>query len=246
MKAIFFFRNCHHILVLDLYGTACFLLTRVFFPVHERVHTLTSTENFFPKVNRKGCISISGSFWKQLGLAWCRECRRVHHLADAPCFSEEQSMKSIMLSEPDSLQFPYFAQCWTRYPPQSLQNTYFYRKAIKSKKFFQGQVLTIKWHITNLCSKWFHLVFLNTERCPKSCCNHEAWTWKRKKKIFGGGGQGGQRGIETRTMPHLSFALKYQDLFLGQCSKVTIRKELWNPDTLEASPRIYLAERIPD
>lgn len=49
-----------------------------------------------------------------------------------------------------------------------------------------NQVLTIKWHITNLCSKWFHLVALNTERCPKSCCNHEAWTWKREKKTLGG------------------------------------------------------------
>lgn len=73
--------------------------------VHDHMYTqtLTSTENFFPKVNKNGCISISGSFWKQLGLAWCRECKRVHHLADAPCLSEEQSMRTTMLSEPDSL-----------------------------------------------------------------------------------------------------------------------------------------------
>lgn len=54
----------------------------------------------------------------------------------------------------------------------------------RPSEVFQG--LTIKWHITNLCSKWFHLVFLNTERCPKSCCNQEAWTWRRRKKILGG------------------------------------------------------------
>lgn len=54
----------------------------------------------------------------------------------------------------------------------------------KPSEVFQG--LTIKWHITNLCSKWFHLVFLNTERCPKSCCNQEAWTWRRRKKSLGG------------------------------------------------------------
>lgn len=135
-----YFRTHHHILVLDLYSTACFLSTKVFFPVsgtwaHTHTHTLTSTDNFFPKVNKKGCISISGSFWKQLGLAWCWECRRVHHLADAPCFSEEQSKRSTTVSKPDSFQFPSFAQCWTRYPLQSLHNTHFYRKVIKSKKF---------------------------------------------------------------------------------------------------------------
>lgn len=112
MKAISFQSLSSHPSFRSLWHS--FLLTRVFFPspgTRVHTHTLTSTDNFFPKVNRKGCISISGSFWKQLGLAWCWECRRVHHLADAPCFSEEQSMKSTMHSEPAFRPFPSFTQC---------------------------------------------------------------------------------------------------------------------------------------
>lgn len=149
--------------------------------VHAHTDILTSTENFFPKVNKKGCMSMSGSFRKQLGLEWCRECKRVHHLADAPCLCEEQSMIATVFSLPNSDYFPFFTQCWTL----SLERTHFCRKIIKSRTFFCGQLLTIKWHITNLCSRWFHFVFLKTERCPKSCCNHEAWTWKREKEGLG-------------------------------------------------------------
>lgn len=89
-----------------------------FFPapgtwLHAHAHTdiLTSTENFFPKVNKKGCMSMSGSFRKQLGLEWCRECKRVHHLADAPCLCEEQSMIATVFSVPNSHQFPFLTQC---------------------------------------------------------------------------------------------------------------------------------------
>lgn len=120
---------------------------------------------------------MSGSLWKQLGLAWCWECRRVHHLAEAPCSREEQSMKSTFRARIPSVPDPN--------PSHMLHGVF--RTHIftgKPSEIFQG--LTIKWHITNLCSRWFHLVFLNTERCPKSCCNQEAWTWRRKNKTLGG------------------------------------------------------------
>ena len=222
----------------------CWLGCSSQFLVHERghTHTLTSTENFFPKVNKKGCISISGSFWKQLGLAWCRECRRVHHLADAPCFSEEQSVKSTTLSELESLQFPSFAQCWTHYPPQSLQNTRFYRKAIKSKKFSRVRYLQSNGTSQTYAasgSTWSSWIL-------KDVLNHvvtmKPGPGRGKRKHW----EGRKTGIETGTVPHPFSALKYQDLFLRHCSKVAIGKELWNPDTLKASLRIYLAERIPD
>lgn len=91
-------------------------------------HSLTSTENFFPKVKRKGCMSMSGSLWKQLGLAWCWECRRVHHLAEAPCSTEEQSMKSTFKARIPSVPDPNFPPG----APQSLQSTNFYRKTLTS------------------------------------------------------------------------------------------------------------------
>lgn len=107
----------------------------------------------------------------------------------------------------------------------------------KPSEVFQG--LTIKWHITNLCSKWFHLVFLNTERCPKSCCNQEAWTWMRKRKLWRGGKQELRPGW-CHTHPLLwNTKIQFSDI------AVTSRKGLWKPDSLKASPRIYL-ERIPN
>lgn len=46
----------------------------------------------------------------------------------------------------------------------------------------QHWLLTFRWPITNLCTKWFHLDSLKTERCPKSCWSQPAWAWKGKKK----------------------------------------------------------------
>lgn len=212
-----FFRNCHHIFVLDLYSTACFLFTRVFFPVpgtwvRVRTQTLTSTENFFPKVNKKGCISISGSFWKQLGLAWCLECRRVHHLADAPCFSEEQSVKSTMLSEIDSLQFPSFTQCWTHAFTGKPSNL----RSFSGVGYLQSNGTSQTYAASG--STWSSWIL-------KDVLSHAA-TMKLGPRRGKRHWEGRKTGIEARTMPHLSFALKYQDLFLRQCSKVTTGKEL--------------------
>lgn len=45
---------------------------------------LTSTERIFPKAKKKGCMLMSGSLRKQLGLAWCWKCMWFHQLAGAP------------------------------------------------------------------------------------------------------------------------------------------------------------------
>lgn len=45
---------------------------------------LTSTERIFPKAKKRGCMLMSGSLRKQLGLAWCWKCMWFHQLAGAP------------------------------------------------------------------------------------------------------------------------------------------------------------------
>lgn len=196
MKTISLFRNCHHILVLGLYGT---VLTRAFFPVPgtwacTHTHTLTSTENFFPKVNKKGCISISGSFWKQLGLAWCRECRRVHHLADAPCFSEEQSMKSTMLSEPDCLQFPSFTRWWSHTSTGKPSN---WRSFSRVRYLLSNGTSQTYAASGSTWSSWILKDVLNHVVTMKP------GPGRGKRKHW----EVGKRGIENRTVPHPSFEI---------------------------------------
>lgn len=38
-------------------------------------------------------------------------------------------------------------------------------------------VPTLRWPMTNLCTQWFHLDLLKTDRCPKSCWSQPAWAW---------------------------------------------------------------------
>lgn len=45
---------------------------------------LTSTERIFPRAKKNGCMLMSGSLRKQLGLAWCWKCKWFHQLAGAP------------------------------------------------------------------------------------------------------------------------------------------------------------------
>lgn len=37
--------------------------------------------------------------------------------------------------------------------------------------------LTLRCPMTNLCTQWFHLDLLKTDRCPKSCWSQPAWAW---------------------------------------------------------------------
>lgn len=212
---------------------------------HTHPHPLTSTDNFFPKVNRKGCISISGSFWKQLGLAWCWECRRVHHLADAPCFSEEQSMKSTTVSKPGSAQFP--SSPWMLNTPssstESLEHA-FTRKAIKPKRFSQPRVRYLQSNGTSQTyaasgstwSPWIQKDVLNHVVTRKPGPGREKW------KCWEGWGK------KNRDQDRATLLLCFErwDLILGLCFKATIRKELWNPNILGVSLRICIAGRIPD
>ncbi len=42
-----------------------------------------------------------------------------------------------------------------------------------------GYVSTFRCPMTNLCTKWFHREVLNTDRWPKSCCNHPACDYRQ-------------------------------------------------------------------
>lgn len=156
---------------------------------------LTSTESFFPKANKRGCILRSGSLWKQFGLAWCWLCRCFHQLADPPCKKGGQSLQTV-LPEENTFRHHVFS------PHESctLLTSLVYSGWSPSRRHFWpprrplpllispwssterslGQVLTCRKPITKWLPKWFHLGLLKTERCPKSCCRKPFWTWKRK------------------------------------------------------------------
>lgn len=57
---------------------------------------LTSTERIFPKAKKKGCMLMSGSLRKQLGLAWCWKCKWFHQLAGAPYRKARHKYESQM------------------------------------------------------------------------------------------------------------------------------------------------------
>lgn len=42
---------------------------------------------------------------------------------------------------------------------------------------------TFSTFITTICRRWFHLGFLKTEQCPRSCWNQPIWIWETKGSL---------------------------------------------------------------
>lgn len=173
------------ITVLDIYDILCFLLSRVFFSVASTwPHAYTDTDlhrEFLPQSKQERVHINIRIFLEAVGFGMVSGMQKSPPFGWCSLFkwrTEHENHNALRATFS-----PFFAQCWACF--YRIFRTHTCRKAIKSSKLFQDQSLTIKWHMTNLCSKWFHFVFLKTERCPKSCCSHEAWTWKRKKEILG-------------------------------------------------------------
>lgn len=148
---------------------------------------LTSTESVFPRLKRRGCILRSGSLRKQLGLAWCWLCRWFHQLAGNPCTKTWRPGIQTWTVSTTTIYPPLIHSC-TTLPLQAIlcecKDTPFHCLIhINSREYSHHEATTFRTFITTICRSRFHLGFLKTEQCPRSCWKKAIWIWKTKQSL---------------------------------------------------------------
>ena len=123
------------------------------FTSKQQSHTLTNiTYHIFANVSRKPCLHQCCDSWKHsLTLA----INSVLWLMLLPSIISAKRNGSFMLEV-------FIALTWQHNCDPSVNKVW----------------LAFIKHIVNQCIAWFSGTLLNTDRWPKSCCDHPAWAWK--------------------------------------------------------------------